>query len=318
MISVIVPVYKVEKYLQRCVDSVLLQTEDNFELILVDDGSPDQCGKICDDYALKDGRVTVIHKENGGLSDARNAGLKIAKGQYIAFVDSDDWLELEYLEKLLKGIDGADICECEIIRTDGTAVIDRQADTERELYSGEEALGNLINDHLFHQYVWNKLYRSDVIQGILFETGKTNEDEFWTYQAFGNAGKVARIQDILYNYFQRPDSIMGTGYSLKRLDALEAKKQRQVYLEKNYPALAFAGKKNLFYSCVYSGQMTLKYLDGDEKTAAQRTVSACFAEHKLNKDEMRNCSLYERIWIRLLNKNFWAGCRLRNLLKKGF
>lgn len=318
MISVIVPVYKVEKYLQRCVDSILAQTEGNFELILVDDGSPDQCGKICDDYALKDGRVTVIHKENGGLSDARNAGLKIAKGDYTAFVDSDDWLEPEYLEILLQGIEGADICECGIFRTDGNDVIQKPENPRRAVYSGQEALKNLINDHLFHQYVWNKLYRTEVIKGVMFEKGKTHEDEFWTYQVFGNSQRVAIIDDILYNYFQRPDSIMGTGYSLKRLDGLEAKEKRQNYLEERYPQLALAGKRNMLYSCAYAGQMTLKYLEGDEKAKAMGKIDSFRNKCRIGPGEAGEYSLYEKTWFFILSHSFWMGCRLRNLLKLGF
>ena len=317
MISVIVPVYKVEDYLSRCVDSVLAQTEKDFELILVDDGSPDRCGEICDAYAQKDKRIHVVHKSNGGLSDARNAGLKIAEGEYIAFVDSDDWVEKEYLEKLLSGIENADICECEMIRTDGTAVIP-QKQSEIIRYSGSDALKNLITDQLFHQYVWNKLYCRNVIAGILFETGKTNEDEFWTYQAFGNAKTVIRISDVLYNYFQRPGSIMGNRYSIKRLDSLEAKKQRQAYLEQKYPDISFYGKKNLFYSYVYAGQMTVKYLTGNERAEAERIINECREEYRLNEKEIHNCSLYEKTWIRLMNRNFWFGCRLRNLFRKGF
>ena len=120
-ISVIVPIYNVEPYLHRCVDSLLLQTYQDFELILIDDGSTDNCGMICDEYAALDDRIRVIHKLNGGLSDARNVGLEIATGEYIAFVDSDDWVARDYLECLFVTLceTGADICECNLIKTTG-------------------------------------------------------------------------------------------------------------------------------------------------------------------------------------------------------
>lgn len=121
LISVIVPIYRVEEYLPRCIDSLLAQTYQNIQIILVDDGSPDACGRICDEYASTDKRIQVIHKENGGLSDARNAGLSASKGDYIAFVDSDDWVASEYLERMQQSLckHDADICECSVQHTSG-------------------------------------------------------------------------------------------------------------------------------------------------------------------------------------------------------
>lgn len=320
MISVIVPIYKVEDYLRRCVDSLLAQTCGDFELILVDDGSPDRCGEICDEYAAKDPRIFVIHKENGGLSDARNAGLEIARGEYIAFVDSDDWVSPRYLELLLKALEstGSDICECGIFRTAGEDCPEDTRDTAPEIFDTVTALGQLISDGKFHQYVWNKLYCREVIGEIRFPQGKTNEDEFWTYQVFGRADRVARIDMVLYNYFHRPGSIMGTGYSLKRLDALEAKLQRQNYLNAHFSHLAAGARINLHVTCMYSGQMVLKSMTGAEKQRAVRVIEDCLAAYPIREDVLSGISLGTRVWLTLARVDFWATCRLKNILRRGF
>ena len=237
LISIVVPIYNVEKYLHRCVDSLLNQTYGNYEIILVDDGSTDDSLEICDEYRLKDKRVQVIHQDNGGLSRARNSGIKIAKGEYIAFVDSDDWVSEYYLETLINTArnTGADIVECEIMRTSGVENSISGHSAVYISYSTVEALRLLIEDNVFHQYVWNKLYRRDLMADLYFPHGKTNEDEFWTYRIFANAQKIVKTNSVLYYYFQRNDSIMGTTYSVKRLDALEAKIQRMEYIEKHFP-----------------------------------------------------------------------------------
>lgn len=319
MISVIVPIYKVERFLPRCVDSILNQTFSDFELILVDDGSPDRCGEICDQYAQIESRIRVIHKENGGLSDARNAGLAVAQGDFISFVDSDDWLAPQYLEKLLNGLHeaDADICECEVYRTSGESC-GESAPSPHIVFDTVHALEHLIQDRQLHQYVWNKLYRRETIGCISFVKGKTNEDEFWTYQVFGQAKRVVKISDVLYNYYQRPDSIMGAGYNIKRLDALEAKIQRQQYLEHRFPELRTEAKISLYFSCVYAGQMALKYIPKQELQTAKERINQYVDLCQLRNDEVSALTGGSRLWYQILRRNFWLGCRLRNLTKRGF
>ena len=317
-VSIIVPVYNVEPYLRRCVDSLLRQNYTDFELILVDDGSPDNCGAICDEYATADDRVCVIHKPNGGLSDARNAGLKIAGGEYVAFVDSDDWVAENCLERLMDALEetGADICECAVLRTSGEEEAPVQG--APVVYKTKEALEELIRDGVFHQHVWNKLYRREVVEGILFPKGKTNEDEFWTYQVFGKAKKVAKIPDILYFYFQRPRSIMGETYSLKRLDALEAKLQRQEYIDANFPTLSLHAKFNLFGSCIYAGQMSALHLSKDRKSAAKEKINEAVQKCGISLKECLSVSGSSKLWFTMAKLSFWGTVRLKNFLKKGF
>ena len=320
LISVIVPVYKVEKYLDRCVESIVNQSYSNLEIILVDDGSPDKCPQLCDAWGDRDSRITVIHKENGGLSDTRNVGLEIAKGEFIAFVDSDDWIASDYLSVLIQLLNstGADICECEILKTSNICEYKTEQQVEVTEYDTVTALKELICDGVFHQHVWNKLYKRDCIGDILFPIGKTNEDEYWTYQAFGNATKIVKTNKVLYYYYQREESIMGTRYGLKRLDALEAKKERQAYIERNYPELTSLAKNNLFGTCIYSGQMTLKCLKGNERNEAQRIINLLQKQYRPTFKELRDLPLSNKVWIFWAKINFWFLCRVKNSLGKGF
>ena len=180
-ISVIVPVYKVEKYLHECVDSILTQTFPDFELILVDDGSPDNCGKICDEYAEKDSRVRVIHQENQGLSGARNSGMDVARGEYIAFVDSDDRVDIRYLELLLAAVkDGADVAVCRHKEfTDGDSLPDWEGNASIQSYGAVESLVLLYDGSpRMPVNAWCKLFRRGRINDTRFPVGRLHEDPF--------------------------------------------------------------------------------------------------------------------------------------------
>ena len=213
LISVIVPVYKVEPYLHRCVDSILCQTYQNLEIILIDDGSPDRCGAICDEYAAKDSRILVIHQENGGLGAARNAGLDICTGEYIAFVDSDDYLEDSMFLRLLYEIGDADLCGCGTIREEqcGAVIsvtnVDRAlsfpgVDILRQHYSGRNgALG--ITDVC----VWGKLYRRGVFEQLRFQTDLLFEDIHLMPFLLGKCEKTRYIPFAGYHYMVTPGSI---------------------------------------------------------------------------------------------------------------
>lgn len=230
IVSIIVPVYKVEDYLPRCVDSILKQTYDNIELILVDDGSPDRCGDICDQYKIKDSRVKVLHKDNGGLSDARNAGTELAKGKYITFIDSDDWVAEDYIERLYDLLvkKGADISVCNFIRTE-TEVMDL-SNIQDIIYefTNIKALENLCGEFYEQLTVsWGKLYKAELFKEIRFPVGKIHEDEFTTYKLLYKANKIVLTSKPLLYYWQRPDSIMGAGFKLRnRLHAIEALQER--------------------------------------------------------------------------------------------
>lgn len=224
-ITVIVPVYKVEEYLGRCVDSILNQSFADYDLVLVDDGSPDSCPQMCDAYAAGDERIHVIHQQNGGLSAARNAGIDWAMAssdsRFLCFVDSDDWLHPGYLSVLLNAAEtsGCAISACGFFKTTGEPLPEDdcgfqilQAD---EYYCGECHGGQTAT-------AWNKLYQKNLFTNLRYPNGKIHEDEFTTYRLVYAAGKVAVTEARLYAYFQNPEGITGVKWSPKRIDKLDA------------------------------------------------------------------------------------------------
>ncbi len=320
VISVIIPVYNVEKYLDRCVQSVVDQSYSNLEIILVDDGSTDNCPIICDEWTNRDNRIRVIHKKNGGLSDARNAGMAAASGEYISFIDSDDWIEPEMMERLLRAIvqDESDIAACTVkmVWEDGSPgkLLTAQ---ENCVLNREEAQRALLRETLLKQPVWYKLYKTDLVKEIPFAVGKYHEDVFWSYQAIGAAKRVSVIDYPGYNYFQRSDSIMGEGYSLKRLDAIEAKEERQKYLEECFPELAAEGRVNLWFSCLYHGQKALRILPETEKIQAVMQLKETRDRFPINKSDYKQVDIKHRFWLQMESMSFSVTCRFRNMLKIG-
>lgn len=240
VISIIVPIYKVEKYLEKCIDSIINQDYKNLEIILVDDGSPDRCHQICDEYAQKDSRIKVIHKENGGLSDARNAGIKVATGEYIAFIDSDDYVTENYISTLLYTIKkyDADISACNYIKLyEGLGIEKVEPKTNEDLVmTNIEAMKDLFTLPSNSDVVaWNKLYKTSLFtqNNIEFPKGKLHEDNFTTYKLYYYSNKVVFTNVPCYYYLQRKDSIMGKKFNIKRLDILLALKETEEFVKEN-------------------------------------------------------------------------------------
>lgn len=274
LISVIVPIYKVEKYLDPCVRSIVEQTYTDLEIILVDDGSPDGCGEMCEAWAKKDSRIRVVHKENGGLSDARNAGLAVATGSLISFVDSDDCIAPTFLEALYTAMVRCDaqVAECAVRLVDEEGKLLRtRGVTGPEVIGKIDALRRLILEDGVYQTVWNKLYRRETLAGIPFEKGKYNEDDFWTYQVFDRIEKLVLLDEPLYDYLQRGGSIMGVGYNPRRLDGLEARFRRMNYLSQ-YGQLADLVRQQQMLDYLWHLQSILRHLQGEERETATATV----------------------------------------------
>ena len=235
LISVIVPVYKVEPYLARCVDSILSQTFTDYELILVDDGSPDNCGKICDEYAEKDERIQVIHKENGGLSSARNAGIDWAfansNSQWLTFIDSDDWIHPKYLELLLSGAvsTNTDICVCEYTETFEFSGFENLNKFNAQKLNPEEFFVNCRSVII----ACCKLYKKSCFENIRYPLGKLHEDEYTTYKILFGKSLVSYLKEPLYFYYTNPDSIMRSEWSPRRLDAITAYEEQIAFFRKN-------------------------------------------------------------------------------------
>ena len=247
LISVIIPVYKVEKYLCRCVDSVLEQTYTNMEIILVDDGSPDNCPVMCDEYARQDSRVKVIHQENAGLSGARNAGIDMAQGQWLAFVDSDDYLAADFLERLYQACvdtgSSLSVCRWEYVRGE---TIPEHGTGETRVYTGREMLANLyVPDGAYFVVAWNKLYRKELFEDIRYPLGRIHEDEATTYRIYDKVKKAAYVDRSLYGYFVTPVSIT-RGFNPKRMDWVTAVAERLDFFEqKGYTELMVPGLQAL-------------------------------------------------------------------------
>lgn len=323
LISVIIPVYKVEPYLERCIKSVVEQTYKNLEIILVDDGSPDSCPEICDKWAKKDSRIKVIHKENGGLSDARNAGMLISTGEMIGFVDSDDWIEPNMYQLLYDNMvqNNCDISACGVQMDWEDMILSRLLTKEgRCVLNAEDAMRAIIEESWLKQPVVYKLYKASLVKDILFPIGKYHEDVFWSYQAIGRAKKVCVFETPCYHYLQRSESIMGEGYSLKRLDALEAKVNLVEFVNENYPQLSKLAKMNLHFSCMYTKQMLMRYCSKEIENIGTGTIKKVLKANKIKFSDvdMQSYNVKQIIWFFMSKISFFTTCRIRTILGIGF
>lgn len=275
LISVIVPVYRVEAYLDRCIRSIAEQTYSNLEIWLVDDGSPDNSGAICDRWAEKDSRIRVIHKTNAGAGAARNTALDAARGELIAFVDSDDYLHPNLYSHLYSLMTGdVAIAECVIGITEADDLeMDDGSGAEILVCGTEEALRLHIRDQVFCQTPPNKLYRRETIGDIRFPEGNLIDDEFFTYRVIGNAKQLAHSSACMYAYRQQAGSAMHKPFSLRRLQGLDAKLQRLDYLRTRFPALEWEAKSDLLLTCLFFMQGCLRSLTGAELETARRKIS---------------------------------------------
>lgn len=238
LVSVIVPIYRVENYLKKCLNSIMMQTYRKLEIILVDDGSPDKCGEICDEMAKMDERIKVLHKKNGGLSDARNEGMKIATGEYVIFIDSDDYISNNMIKEMYNAaiVNSADIVVCgyKEVYTDKPEKSHKfNVKDGKIILSGEEATKRLMT-YLEPEMVvaWNKLEKRSLWENIEFPFGKQHEDDFTTYKILYKANKVVLMEKPLYFYMQRNNSIIGVGFNEKSVHKIEAYKEAQEFFKK--------------------------------------------------------------------------------------
>ena len=229
LVSVIVPVYNVEAYLDNCINSVINQTYSNWELILVNDGSPDNCPAICDNFAIKDERIKVIHKENGGLSSARNAALEIYKGAYVTFLDSDDFWHINYLDIMIDLclINDTDIAQCNFIRGIETTFLTTKNHSSVKIFNNKEVFLKGFATII----LCAKVYKRHLFNSLRMPIGKINEDDFTTWKTYYNSKKIAVIDRPLYYYTYNVTSIMGNVKKIPRLDFMLAYEERIKYFE---------------------------------------------------------------------------------------
>ncbi|MGN0334580.1 MAG: glycosyltransferase family 2 protein [Lachnospiraceae bacterium] len=317
LISVIIPVYNVEEYIEECLKSVVIQSYEHLEIILVDDGSTDSSGEICDQWARSDSRIRVIHQENGGLSAARNSGMKIAGGAYIGFVDSDDVIHPLMYEKLYRALTDH---ECDISCCGVTKSIffeDRDKKENFRIFQPQDAILALIEDRDLSVTVWNKLYRHEIVRTLAFKEGKCHEDEYWTYQAFSRAEKIVLTDFCGYGYRQRESGIMGRKYSLKRLDIIEARSERLNVIEEHYPELTASARCDFRFECIRAFQLSLLYLDRDDLQKSRSLITRAVKKHVLRYGDYSHLPVGRKVWCFLSNISLEGTARFRNLIHFG-
>ena len=240
LVSLIIPVYNVEKFLDRCFESVKDQSYHDIEIILVDDGSTDSSGRKCDEYAKQDSRVIVIHKTNGGLSSARNSGLKVAKGKYVSFLDSDDYIAPDFIKKTVSVCEnnGAQIAIMKMcyIAESTNECVEEATDGRLHFFTPENAIEESLYQELYTCCAPSKMYLRDTIEGINFPVGKLSEDLATCHLFLSKASKVVYVDEIGYYYRQRSNSIMHD-FNPRRLDAIEWTREIENFCEKKYPEI---------------------------------------------------------------------------------
>lgn len=296
LISVIVPVFKVEKYLEKCVNSITNQTYKNLEIILVDDGSPDNCPKMCDDFAKKDKRIKVVHKQNGGLSDARNAGTDISTGDLIMYVDSDDYIELNTIELLHKNMveTDSDISFAKYAIVTETDEGIHVTGNNLRVFSADEALMRFVEDERPHFIVaWCKLMKREIVGDIRYPVGRFHEDEYVTYKLFDRAKKIVLTEDTLYRYLHRAGSIMSQRRLKNEVDILDAYIERQNYFKDNKPEIYGDFKRDIFHFFIYPYMrvMSSNKISKEQKKSYKKQVLSLKGKDKVKQNTKVNLVL---------------------------
>ncbi len=318
-ISVIVPIYNVEPYLRQCLDSIVSQTYRNLEIILVDDGSPDNCGAICDEYAAKDSRIQVIHQKNGGVSAARNAGLAAAAGAWIGWVDGDDWIEPDMYDYLLENIQayGADVAVC--------SRVERYPDRDvlwgwdqLQIWDQEQAVARLLEDKALGNYLCEKLWKRELFDGIRFPEGEIFEDISVTCQLFLKMDKMVALPGVKYNYRQRSGSIVKSQSFSQQLSYVRAVRRQMETLKPVWPQY----EEQMAAQCLASALglwMTYGGAPKAERTKYRqelRELAAFAKQYQGVVLKYRKLGLAGRVILRLMPYDTWWAFALTHLIGK--
>ncbi|WEG11510.1 glycosyltransferase [Pullulanibacillus sp. KACC 23026] len=279
-ISIIVPIYKVEAYLKRCVQSVIQQTYRNLEIILVDDGSPDRCGVWIEAFAKEDSRIRPLHKENGGLSDARNVGMQAATGDYMFFLDSDDWIAPTAIETLMNQLHRfqADVVQSNFYYAyqDYLLLDDRYyGEVSPVILDNPELMRELVKNEKVKNFAWGKLYKTELIKELPFRKGVLFEDVFWAHQVMHRVHRYVILNQPLYYYFQRNDSIVAH-YTSRNLDMLRGLKERHWFISMNYKDLVNESLKTLLKQTLIHYHQLLFSLEKVESRVNRRRLREDF------------------------------------------
>ena len=308
LVSVIVPVYKVEKYLKRCVDSIICQTYKKLQIILVDDGSPDRCGFICDEYALRDERISVIHQENKGLAAARNTGLKAVSGEWIAWVDSDDWVEPDYIYAMLSEAvtNQADIVICgrcvDYPKKSVCAGVKKQLTLD-----GRQAVHMLLENDEIGTFLWDKLWRADLFRIIRFPEGRNYEDLAICYKLLLNTHCVVCIPEVYYHYTIRKGSIIHDEKLQNLLDRSKAISDRYAELIGLYPEYSKELEMDLVRLAlrVKGNYCRYRMYKSKEYYTCLYNLMQHFKSHPVNDEQLKKEGLAGRIVMKLLPYDTW-------------
>jgi len=308
-VSIIVPVYNVERYLKRCINSILSQTLKNIEIILINDGSTDNSGNICNEYADVDKRIRVIHKENGGLSSARNAGIKISLGRYLGFVDSDDYINPNMYKNLYELCiqNDSDIGVCRFGREiNGKMVIEVKEEKVIKL-DNVEAMRQLFRGELYRFSVCNKLFEKSCFKNIMFPEGRIHEDLSTSYKLFSNAKKVVYTSDTGYIYVKRDGSILTSTFNEKRLDAFLGWEEIIPFMTKHYPELSTEYISSCAYVCLDQVYSILSDVKDNKSRLRLLFVIREIVRSNYKKIMLNNLlSLKDKVVLSLLNYNIFA------------
>ena len=297
LISIIVPVYKVEKYLERCLDSIITQTYPNLEVLLVDDGSPDKCGEICEKYAEKYSNFQVIHQNNQGLAAARNNAVPRSHGDYITFIDSDDFVTSDYVEYLFELIEKyhSDISVGgSVYQYDNKEINYPANETISEFYSVEEALIRMNCGKNFSVTAWGKLYKRELVEENPYPIGKLYEDVATTYKIVASSSGVAFGNKQVYYWIQRPNSIMHSAFDVRQFDGIEAAEKQLIYIQEKYPSAISAAEYR--YTAKTIELMAVYFYSGGDKSIYRR-IKHCMNKYsyKVCKDSNAKVSMRIRI-----------------------
>ena len=319
LISVIVPVYNVEEYLDRCVESIVNQTYKNLEIILVDDGSTDSSGQKCDEWKARDDRIVVKHKKNGGQASARNEGLRIAKGEFIGFVDSDDCIDISMYESMHMIIleNDCDIVECsmKLFFTQSDELC-KSGTGEVIIFNREEAVEDFIRDDHLMCTVPNMLLKSEIATRVMFDEGRTHEDILWPYRAYSLANKIVFIDRTYYFYYQRSDSTMNITYSSKRFDGLDALEKRAELVKTDFPGLYNIAARSYLGSCMYQYQFLCRQPKSEDFEEYKKILHNRYCSGDI-KELFNGVKPKYKFWNFMLLHFPNITCKARNTLKIG-
>lgn len=302
IISIIVPVYKVEVYLGKCIESILNQTFKNFELILINDGSPDKCGHICEEYAKKDNRIRVFHKVNGGQATARNFGIDVSRGEYIGFVDSDDYIEPEMYETLYNMCinDNCDMVNCSS-RIYFKSNIKVNGNGEKIIHSKREAMRTVIEGLLYDECLWSKLIKKSILKDLRMPVGIVYEDTAFVYKIVDRCERVGYIGIPMYNYIKREDSTMDRAEKGIITDAILVYKEMYEFVKNKYPDISDIVRLKLSNTCMAIMNNIIKKEKFNTHINKYKQASEALNENFYNNIKSKNYHRNEKILL-LANK----------------